>query len=435
VAQSNCAWLHLKGLSDRAFLRAGDAAVNATLRLLSARRMLERAAQQGGADSHLRLGDMDWYGMGRARNISAAAAHYAMAAGLRSQQGAYSLAYLHQFGVGVPRNHSAARRLFKRAGSREHLTQYAAQASLLLLDAQIAAERAAAALGRLPLRGGAPLFGEAQLHRFVRRIGARCWTWAYPSGASSGGGAASPQGALEAQGEELDLLEEVEACSSLMVRPPAPVFPAVPHRLVARDLMQRECRGRAGAVCGGGDHGGGAGSLLRLLDIGGAAAGAHADTRRTRHRCVAEPRPSCRKMSWVCARLQRVLKRDHSIGCFRFAKYARGAKEAGDLSLRPGLLGRSSLAHAQDQKFRDSGQKTYSAQLTPDQKPICAATLKHAQHQGHPRAVAGRVHRAGECVRPDLGSSSAAPPPRMLTGHRNDGAAPEPALCGNADGA
>ena len=130
VAQSNCAWLFFQGTGL-------PAPVNQTLRMLAVRHMLERAGQQGGADAHLRLGDMEWYGHGKAPNISAAAEHYFIAATRRSRQAAFSLGYLHQFGQGVRRNLTLARRYYKRSGHRDHFTRYPSYLALSLLAAQM----------------------------------------------------------------------------------------------------------------------------------------------------------------------------------------------------------------------------------------------------------------------------------------------------------
>ena len=42
--------------------RGANKTVNQTLRYLGVRQMFALGGQQGGADSHLRLGDMEWYG-------------------------------------------------------------------------------------------------------------------------------------------------------------------------------------------------------------------------------------------------------------------------------------------------------------------------------------------------------------------------------------
>ena len=133
VAQSNCAWLYYKG-------HALPRTVNATMRMLAVRRMLERAGQQGGADAHLRLGDMDWYGYGRTPNITAAAQHYFTASARRSQQASFALGYMHQFGKGVPRNLTLARRYYLKSGNRDHFTRYPSHFALALLAAQTVVE-------------------------------------------------------------------------------------------------------------------------------------------------------------------------------------------------------------------------------------------------------------------------------------------------------
>jgi len=133
VAQSNCAWLYYKG-------HALPRTANATMRMLAVRRMLERAGQQGGADAHLRLGDMDWYGYGRTPNITAAAQHYFTASARRSQQASFALGYMHQFGKGVPRNLTLARRYYLKSGNRDHFTRYPSHFALALVAAQTVVE-------------------------------------------------------------------------------------------------------------------------------------------------------------------------------------------------------------------------------------------------------------------------------------------------------
>ncbi len=70
VAQSNCAWLYLKGrglpppvnhtLRHAVYLlywfKSTNTDAAAVLRMRAVRQMFERAGQQGGGDAHLRLG-------------------------------------------------------------------------------------------------------------------------------------------------------------------------------------------------------------------------------------------------------------------------------------------------------------------------------------------------------------------------------------------
>jgi TPR repeat protein len=149
VAQSNCAWLYLKGVGLAK-------PVNATLRLLAVRRMFERAGQQGGGDAHLRLGDLEWSGLGKEANMTAAAEHYLIAAARRSQQASFALGYMHQFGKGVARNLTLARRFYKKSGNRDHFTRYPSNIALLLLAAQIQVEGVLEGLVSLQW-GGRPL--------------------------------------------------------------------------------------------------------------------------------------------------------------------------------------------------------------------------------------------------------------------------------------
>jgi len=129
VAQSNCAWLYYKGTGL-------DPPANETLRMQAVRRMLERGAQQGGADAMLRLADMDWYGQGRPRNVSSAVERYRVASARRSQQAAYAMGYLHQFGIGVERNLTLARRMYLKSGTKDHFTRFPSHLALAVLRAQ-----------------------------------------------------------------------------------------------------------------------------------------------------------------------------------------------------------------------------------------------------------------------------------------------------------
>lgn len=87
---------------------------NHTLRLLAVRRMFALGGQQGGADAHLRLGDMEWYGQGKDANISAAVEHYKLAASRRSHQASFIMGSLYHLGIGVQRNLTLARRMYKK---------------------------------------------------------------------------------------------------------------------------------------------------------------------------------------------------------------------------------------------------------------------------------------------------------------------------------
>jgi len=146
VAQSNCAWLFFKGVGL-------DPPVNRTLRLAAVRRMLERAAQQGGADAMLRLADMDWYGHGRPRNVTSAVERYRVAASRRSQQASYAMGYLYQFGIGVERNLTLARRMYLKSGTHEHFTRFPSYIALAVLRAQAAVESVLPALTTLQIAG------------------------------------------------------------------------------------------------------------------------------------------------------------------------------------------------------------------------------------------------------------------------------------------
>ena len=133
VAQSNCAWLYFKG-------RHAAPAANETLRMVAVGKMFARGGQQGGGDAHLRLGDMAWYGYAGPANLSAAAEHYKIAVARRSQQAAFALGYMHQFGKGVERNLTLAKRYYKRSGNLHHFTRYPAALALSLLAAQACVE-------------------------------------------------------------------------------------------------------------------------------------------------------------------------------------------------------------------------------------------------------------------------------------------------------
>jgi SEL1 protein len=129
VAQSNCAWLTLKG-------KGIQSPVNETRRFLAIRRMFALGGQQGGADSHLRLGDMEWYGQGREPNRTAAVEHYKLAASRRSHQASFIMGTLYHFGIVVERNLTLARRMYRKTGSSD-FTNVPSHLCLSLLTVQV----------------------------------------------------------------------------------------------------------------------------------------------------------------------------------------------------------------------------------------------------------------------------------------------------------
>jgi len=74
-----------------------------------------RAAEQGSADAHLKVGDYFYYGWAGQTQLSLAVAYYRVASDLRNAQATFNLGWMHQYGLGIPKDHHLAKRFYDYA--------------------------------------------------------------------------------------------------------------------------------------------------------------------------------------------------------------------------------------------------------------------------------------------------------------------------------
>ena len=103
MAQSNAAYIyekHFKGdlaLQERGF------------------RYYKQSAEQNIASSHLKVGDMYYYGLGTPQSYERAVDFYKAASELNSPQAMFNLGLMHQFGQGLPADIHLAKRYYDMA--------------------------------------------------------------------------------------------------------------------------------------------------------------------------------------------------------------------------------------------------------------------------------------------------------------------------------
>lgn len=101
LAQSNAAFMLQQGIGY-----VGNYAGERTVSLL------RRAADQGNSFSLVRLGDCFWYGRGIESDRAKAGNMYAEAAQRKVPQAMFNMGFLHQFGIGVAKDHHLAKRFY-----------------------------------------------------------------------------------------------------------------------------------------------------------------------------------------------------------------------------------------------------------------------------------------------------------------------------------
>ena len=101
IAQSNAAFMLSEGLGyDGKY--AGKMAIT----------LFRRAADQGNNLALVQLGDCYWYGRGTTPDKEQAGSIYAEAAQRKVPQALFNMGFLHQFGIGVPKDHFLAKRYY-----------------------------------------------------------------------------------------------------------------------------------------------------------------------------------------------------------------------------------------------------------------------------------------------------------------------------------
>jgi len=115
LAQMNVAWLYEMGIGV-ATLGGPESGVDKREREKRALEFYLRAAQQGSADAHLKVGDYYWYGWAmNASNPEMAAGYYRVASDSRNAQAAFNLGYMHHRGIGLPKDPHLAKRYYDLA--------------------------------------------------------------------------------------------------------------------------------------------------------------------------------------------------------------------------------------------------------------------------------------------------------------------------------
>jgi SEL1 protein len=110
VAQSNVAYIYDSDLQSDWFLHSSID------RRKKAFRYYRRSAEQLNAQSHLKLGDYYYYGLGGvARDLSKAAAYYRYASDMHNAQATFNIGYMHQWGEGLVQDFYLSKRFYDMA--------------------------------------------------------------------------------------------------------------------------------------------------------------------------------------------------------------------------------------------------------------------------------------------------------------------------------
>mmetsp|Transcript_2273 Transcript_2273/g.4335 ORF Transcript_2273/g.4335 Transcript_2273/m.4335 type:complete len:815 (+) Transcript_2273:320-2764(+) len=80
-------------------------------------RLYQLAAEQGNVDARLRTGDFYYYGLTQTPDYELAAHHYKQASDAQSATANFNLGFMHQHGIGLPRDFHLAKRYFDAAAS------------------------------------------------------------------------------------------------------------------------------------------------------------------------------------------------------------------------------------------------------------------------------------------------------------------------------
>uniref|UniRef100_A0A0A9Z5Z6 Protein sel-1 1 n=1 Tax=Lygus hesperus TaxID=30085 RepID=A0A0A9Z5Z6_LYGHE len=111
VAQSNAAFILEKGLSGLKNMTEEEMYFRAF-------NYWRRAAQQGYSQAHVKLGDYYYYGHGVALDYEAAANQYRLASNqIGNPQALFNIGYMHEHGLGMPRDLSLAKRFYDLAAA------------------------------------------------------------------------------------------------------------------------------------------------------------------------------------------------------------------------------------------------------------------------------------------------------------------------------
>lgn len=106
VAQSNAGWLYDRGLANLNEDKSSDA------RYLLAFEYFRNSAEQNNAESHLKIGDYYYHGLGTNKSLEKAAQSYQTSSDMKNAQATFNLGYMHQFGEGLSRDLHLAKRYY-----------------------------------------------------------------------------------------------------------------------------------------------------------------------------------------------------------------------------------------------------------------------------------------------------------------------------------
>eukprot|EP01103_Thecamoeba_quadrilineata_P012454 TRINITY_DN3213_c0_g1_i2.p1 TRINITY_DN3213_c0_g1~~TRINITY_DN3213_c0_g1_i2.p1 ORF type:complete len:323 (-),score=59.99 TRINITY_DN3213_c0_g1_i2:34-1002(-) len=110
IAQSNAAFMYEKGVAPP------DFAKDDLSRYRSAFRYYSMSSDQQSSSSHLKLGDFYYYGLGDlGSDFRKSVYHFRQASDLRHAQASFNLGYMHEHGLGLPKDFFLAKRFYDLA--------------------------------------------------------------------------------------------------------------------------------------------------------------------------------------------------------------------------------------------------------------------------------------------------------------------------------
>jgi SEL1 protein len=120
LGQLNAAWLYENGMgvSTLGGQDKNSKSTSSKDKIDYKQRSLEfylKAAQQGSAEAHLKVGDYYYYGWSVPSNPERAAAYYQEAAALRNAQAMFNLGWMYQYGIGAQKDPYLAKRYYDLA--------------------------------------------------------------------------------------------------------------------------------------------------------------------------------------------------------------------------------------------------------------------------------------------------------------------------------
>jgi len=135
LAQSNAAWIYEKQDIIQLY---GKNDLTEAYRFKQAIKLCKLSGEQNSAKANLKLGDYFYYGKGVSENLEVSSIYYRAASDLRDPQATFNLGYMHQKGLGLPKDLHLAKRYYDLAfeyNPEAYIASHIAISTLIFEDA------------------------------------------------------------------------------------------------------------------------------------------------------------------------------------------------------------------------------------------------------------------------------------------------------------